>query len=245
MTDSHSTNTPPPTDKTSKAPGGFLGNLAFNILIPVVILSRFSGEESLGPTWGIVIALLFPIAYGLWDLRESGKINPFSVLGVVSVFLTGGISLLELDPQYIAIKEASIPGLIGLATLISLYTPYPLIKTLLFNDEVVDTERVNQALDEHDAHANFEVALRRATYLLAFSFFLSATLNYILAKVLLVSPPGTPEYSAELGKMTGLSFPVIALPCTVVMMAALFYLMRRVRQLTALELEQIFRLHQE
>ena len=45
--------------------------------------------------------------------------------------------------------------------------------------------------------------------------------------------------------MTGLSFPVIALPCTVVMMAALFYLMRRVRQLTALELEQIFRLHQE
>ncbi|MGY8776037.1 MAG: hypothetical protein ACKVLK_15055 [Spongiibacter sp.] len=70
-------------------------------------------------------------------------------------------------------------------------------------------------------------------------------MNYILAKVLLVSPPGTPEYSAELGKMTGLSFPVIALPCTVVMMAALFYLMRRVRQLTALELEQIFRLHQE
>ena len=111
---------------------------------------------------------------------------------------------------------------------------------------IIEPKKIlNQALDEHDAHANFEVALRRATYLLAFSFFLSATLNYILAKVLLVSPPGTPEYSAELGKMTGLSFPVIALPCTVVMMAALFYLMRRVRQLTALELEQIFRLHQE
>ncbi|WP_417765129.1 VC0807 family protein [Spongiibacter tropicus] len=220
-------------------------NLIFNILVPTLILTKFSDEGSLGPQLSIVIALAFPLSFGTWDFIQTRRANVFSILGFVSTLLTGGISLLELDPQYIAIKEASIPGLIGLATLISLYTPYPLIKTLLFNDEIVDTERVNQALDEHDAHANFEVALRRATYLLAFSFFLSATLNYILAKVLLVSPPGTPEYSAELGKMTGLSFPVIALPCTVVMMAALFYLMRRVRQLTALELEQIFRLHQE
>ena len=220
-------------------------NLIFNILVPTLILTKFSDESSLGPQLSIVIALAFPLSFGTWDFIQTRRANVFSILGFVSTLLTGGISLLELDPQYIAIKEASIPGLIGLATLISLYTPYPLIKTLLFNDEVVDTERVHQALDEHNAHADFEIALRRATYLLAFSFFLSATLNYILAKVLLVSPPGTPEYSAELGKMTGLSFPVIALPCTVVMMAALFYLMRRVRQLTTLELEQIFRLHQE
>lgn len=234
----------PPSAKGKPRHSAFT-NLIFNILVPTLILTKFSDEASLGPQLSIVIALAFPLSFGIWDFVQTRRANVFSILGFVSVLLTGGISLLELDPQYIAIKEASIPGLIGVATLISLYTPYPLIKTLLFNDEVVDTERVQQALSEHNAHADFEVALRRATYLLAFSFFLSATLNYILAKVLLVSPPGTPEYSAELGKMTGLSFPVIALPCTVVMMAALFYLMRRVRQLTALELEQIFRLHQE
>src|SRR5690606_41414891 len=71
--------------------------------------TRRSSDLSLS----IVFALAFPIGYGLWDLRQSGKINPFSVLGVVSVFLTGGISLLELDPQYIAIKEAAIPAIIG------------------------------------------------------------------------------------------------------------------------------------
>ncbi|HBN16265.1 MAG TPA: MFS transporter, partial [Pseudohongiella sp.] len=104
--------------------------MAFNIIIPVVILSRFNGEDSLGPSLSIVVALAFPILYGLWDLRESGKINPFSVLGVISVFLTGGISLLQLDPQYIAIKEAAIPGIIGLAVLISQRTRFPLVKTL-------------------------------------------------------------------------------------------------------------------
>jgi hypothetical protein len=62
-----------------------------------------------------------------------------------------------------------------------------------------------------------------------------------LAKVLLVSPPGSAEYSAELGKMTGLSFPVIALPCTLVMLCALFYLVKRIEKLTALSFDDIFR----
>ena len=45
------------------------------------------------------------------------KVNFFSALGIVSVSLTGGISLLELDPVYIAIKEAAIPGMLGIACL--------------------------------------------------------------------------------------------------------------------------------
>ena len=69
----------------------------------------------------------------------------------------------------------------------------------------------------------------------------SSDLNYALAKILLTSPPGTPEYSAELGKMTGLSFPVIALPCTIVMLGALFYLVKQIEKLTALNFEDIFR----
>ncbi len=35
-------------------------------------------------------------------------------LGLISVLLTGGIGLLELDPQWLAIKEAAIPGIIGI-----------------------------------------------------------------------------------------------------------------------------------
>ncbi|MDX1506008.1 MAG: VC0807 family protein [Spongiibacter sp.] len=234
-----------PNGAKAESQHNVLTNLLFNIIIPTLILTKLSDVDSLGPRLSIVVALAFPLGFGMWDFVQTRRANFFSILGFVSVLLTGGISLLELDAKYIAIKEASIPALIGLATLISLYTPYPLIKTFLYNDKVMDVDKVAEALKARDAEQDFEQSLRNATYMLAFSFFLSSTLNYILAKVLLVSPPGTPEYSAELGKMTGLSFPVIALPCTLVMMGALFYLLNRIRKLTSLGLEDIFRLHEE
>lgn len=216
-------------------------NLLFNIVIPTLIMTKLSDEDELGASLSIAIALAFPLAFGAWDFIKTRRANVFSALGFISILLTGGISLMELDPKYIAIKEAAIPAIIGLATLASMYTRYPLIRTLLLNDEIIDTEKVSEALAQRQCRADFDLALRRATYMVAGSFFLSSVLNYALAKILLVSPPGTPEYSAELGKMTGLSFPVIALPCTLVMMGALLYLFRQIKRLTDLELEQIFR----
>jgi hypothetical protein len=200
---------------------------------------KLSSEAYLGPKWSIVVALAFPIAYGCNDFFTRSKINLFSGLGIIGILLTGGISLLELDPAYIAIKEASIPAIIGLATLFSLRTRYPLIKTFLYNDKILQVEKIALSLKENDNEEAFEKCLVTATYMVAGSFFLSSTLNYILAKVILLSPPGTPEYTAELGKMMGLSFPVIALPSTIVLMAALFYLFRRIGQHTQLKLEDM------
>ena len=77
------------SNQAPKKQNGFFGNLAFNIVIPVVIMSNLSSDQYLGPAWSIVAALIFPIGYGLWDLKESGKVNAFSVLGIVSVILTG------------------------------------------------------------------------------------------------------------------------------------------------------------
>jgi len=66
-------------------------------------------------------------------------------------------------------------------------------------------------------------------------------LNYALAKYILVSAPGTEAYSEELGKMTALSFPVIAIPSTLVLMVALMYLLNGIQKLTHLQLEDIFK----
>lgn len=216
-------------------------NLVFNIVIPTLILTQLSAEDQLGPKWGIVVALAFPIVYGIKDYFRLHKINFFSALGVFSVMMTGGMSLLEIDPQYIAIKEAAIPAAFGIATLISLKTKYPLVRVFLFNDMVMKTEVVHEALEYRGTEAAFDSALVNASAMLAASFFLSSILNYVLARVLLVSPPGTEAYNAELGKMYALSFPVIALPAMLVMMAALFYLFRQIKLLTQLELEDILR----
>lgn len=217
--------------------GGFLANIAFNIVIPVVILSKFSGADDLGPAWSIVVALSFPITYGLWDLKQSGKINAFSILGIVSVFLTGGMSLLELDPQFIAIKEAAIPAIIGIAVLVTQRTKYPIVKMLILNEQVIKIEKLYAILSEKQATDTFEKILARASYIVAGSFALSSVLNYVLAKVILVSPPGTTAFTEELGKMTALSYPVIALPSMTVMMLAIWYLFSQIGKLTGESIE--------
>lgn len=232
---------PAPAAKATVKPKreSFLANILLNIVIPAVILSKLSNAQYLGPQWAVVVALSFPLGYGIRDFFRTRKINVFSALGFISILLTGGISLLQLDPQYIAIKEAAIPGLIGLATLFSVKTRFPLVKTFLYNDKVLKVDKIAVALKHFSAEARFEKVLQNTSYMVAASFFLSSVLNYVLAKILLISPPGTEAFNAELGKMTALSYPVIAVPAMIVMMGSMFYLFRNIRLLTQLTLEDV------
>ena len=218
-----------------------LVNLACNLLIPTLILTKLSSDSYLGIKLAIVIALSFPIIYGVHDFFSRGKLNFFSGLGVVSVTLTGGISLMELDAIYIAIKEASIPAIFGLATLLSLKTSQPLIHTILLNEAILDLQGINQALAKNGRTQDFDKLLVNASWILAGSFFLSSLLNYLLAVIILTAEPGTVAFNEQLGKMTALSFPVIALPAMLVLTADLFYLFRGITRLTGIPLEGIIK----
>lgn len=214
-------------------------NLLLNIILPTLILTKGSGEDALGPTWGILVALAFPIGYGLYDFSQSKKVNFFSALGVISVCLTGGISLLKLAPEYIAIKEAAIPGIIGLVCLGSTYTRYPLVRTFLYSDKIMQVDKVQAALEQAGNASAFEKSLKYASYMLAGSFFLSSALNYLLAKIVVVSSPGTEQYNSELGKMIAWSFPVITVPSMIVLLFTAYYLYRTITRLTHLTLDDI------
>jgi intracellular septation protein A len=227
--------------ETTPARESLLLNLGLNIVAPTLILTKLSGEAALGTTGALLAALAFPLGYGAWDFWRRRKYNLFSILGLVSVLLTGGISLLQLPPRYLAVKEAAIPGLLGLAVLISSKTRWPLVRSLLFNDAVLHTGRIQSALEARGATAGFEQVMSRATWLLAASFFLSAVLNYALASTLVTATAGSLEYNEQLGRLTALSYPLIALPATAVMAGALFYLFRRITQLTGLAFEDIVR----
>ena len=86
----------------------------------------------------------------------------------------------------------------------------------------------------HMSADQFESRLKHATWMLGGTFFFSSTMNYFLAIWLVTSPTGTAAFNEELGRMTLLSYPVIALPSTIMMMAVLFYLTRAIRQLAGL-----------
>ena len=75
-----------PQKETSKGPSqketpekenAFL-NFLLNLIIPVIILTKFSGNDYLGPLDGLIVALMFPIGYGTYDFVKRKNINFFS-----------------------------------------------------------------------------------------------------------------------------------------------------------------------
>jgi len=217
--------------------------LLVSIVIPSFILMKLSGDDALGATTALIVALAFPLGWGLFERLQYKKFNFIALLGLISVLLTGGIGLLQLDPQWLAVKEAAIPGLIGIAVLVSTRTRYPLIKTLLYSPTIMDVGKIKQKLDDRRNTAAFEVRLLNATYLLSGTFLFSAVMNYILAKWIVTSAAGSAAFNEELGQMTLLSYPVIAIPSMLMTMAIFYYLWRTIHGMTGLALEEILAVH--
>ena len=215
-------------------------DLLVSIVVPSVVLMKFSGDAYLGATGALILALAFPLCWGSFEFLKYNKFNFFALLGLVSVGFTGGIGLLQLDQQWIAVKEAAVPGLLGLAVLGSAWTRYPLIKTLLYSPNTLDVGRIQRKLDETCNTALFDARLLNATYMLSGAFFFSALMNYILAVWIVTSPTGSAAFNQELGRLTLLSYPVIAIPSTLMMMAILYYIWRTIHAMTGLSLEEVF-----
>lgn len=225
-----------PASKKKENP---LLSLAINIVLPSLILSKMSGDGSLGPEKALVFALSLPLGYGLWSFYQERKVNLIATLGLVNVLLTGVIGLFQLNKDWIAIKEASIPLLIALAILLTKGTRFSLVEKLLYNEQIIRKDRIEEQLQAQGTQALFQKRLGNATLLLSSSFLLSAVLNFALATWLIHSDPGTEAFNAELGKMNALSFPVIALPSMVFTGAALYYLVRSVKVCTGLDFSQV------
>jgi hypothetical protein len=187
----------------------------------------------------MLVALSLPVIYGAWEFVTTRHHNFVSILGFVSILLTGGLGLLQVDGVWFAAKEASIPGIIAIITLGSLRTSKPLIKLLLYNDRVINVAKVEAALEQNNAQKQFAALMVKTTVILALSFVVSAVLNFFLAIWVLKAPAGTPEFNEQLARMTALSYPVIVIPSLIIMMVAVWILIRGLRQLTGLDVEQI------
>lgn len=223
----------------TKRPNNTLLELIFNIVIPSIILMKLSGSENLGSVNALVLALLFPLSYGLYDFIKNKSMNFISLLGFLSTLLTGGIGLFELDVEWLAIKEAAIPSVIGLVVLISGFWGKPLIAKILLNPVLFNLDLIYQTLSNQDKTDLFKAKIQRANHLLSITFVFSATMNYLLAKWIVVSPAGTTQFNEQLGEMTMLSYPVIAIPSMIMLCAIMFYVVKSIMKLTELQFDQI------
>jgi len=242
--------TPEPTPASPPAPNpsgppakpeNLLVNLAFNVALPAVLMAQLSKENRLGPVWGLIVALLFPLGYGVYDFVVRRKTNALSVLGTVGVLISGIFGIFKLGGIWFAVKDAAIPSVIGLVLLATMRSREPLVKTIFYNDTIMDVPRIESALQARGTAVGFGALLQRCSVLIALAFFVSGGLGFLLARLLLRSPGGTPEFNAELAKMHWLSVPVIMVPVMAMMMIALWQLVRGLRALTGLTTDEIFR----
>ena len=227
------------TKTQSKPANNTLLEIIYNIALPSIILMKLSGDDYLGSMYALVLALLFPLGYGLYDFIKNKSMNFISLLGFLSTLLTGGIGLFELDVQWLAIKEAAIPSAIGLVVLVSGFWGKPLIAKMLLNPMLFNLDLIYQTLADNGKTEEFKAKIQRANHLLAITFVFSATMNYLLAKWIVVSPAGTAEFNEQLGEMTMLSYPVIAIPSMLMLIAIMFYVVKTLTRLTKLNFEQI------
>ena len=227
--------------KPSPKPENMWLNLICNLAVPTLVLTKFSTDRWLGPVGGLVVALIFPISYGLYDFTVRKKANTLSILGFVSVLLTGGMGLFKADGFWFAVKDAVLPTCIGIFVLASMRSKSPLLREMIFNEQVVDVARVEAALAERGQTAMFEALLRRSSVWLAASFLASAPVNFALARYILRSPPGTPAFNAELGRMHVLVWPVIVVPSMIVLMVLFWKLLNGLAQLSGLTTDEILR----
>jgi len=185
--------------------------------------------------------------------------------------MTGGIWLLQLPTERVAIKEAMVPGIIWLVLLGSLYTGHNLVEKMFLG--MLDADKIFAKLENtkilkvqweenKNLSANFlqskldkksiqsqEISkmhlwtdgIRRLTRWIIASFALSTTLNYLLATWIVTSPSGTQAFNEEIGRLTGLSFPAIALPATIIMTVALTMFLMKLHKETGLEFEEMIK----
>jgi hypothetical protein len=233
-------------------------NLVFNLVLPILILRK--GDDWLGGIIGdwasvptdstlvssilLTIAVFFPIAYGAYDLVRRKKWNFLSILGAASALLTGGIGLIPGGTvSMFAIKEATLPALLGLLTIITLNTKRPLVKMLLYNPEIFQVDKIDYHLTKNGTALQFHQLLTKCTWLLAGAFGFSAILNYILARLIVITEPSVDKntFNDEIGVMMGWSFPVISLPCMFVSGYAIWLLIRGIKNCTGLNIEDAMR----
>ena len=219
-----------------------LANIGFNLILPVLILNKGSKWlPSLDPALIMVLALAFPVGYFIFDNQRRKKANLVSILGAVGVLLTGGISLMKLNPMVFAIKETLMPLLIGVAVVVSTKTKNPLIHALLYNPEIFDIDKIEKRLDTTEKKTAMQKLMLSCTWIIAASFLISAALNFFLTRIVVKTDPRIDQaaYNAEVGTQYWMSIVVIGACTLPITLYAMWKLFKGIEKLTGLKVEEV------
>jgi len=215
--------------------------LMVNIAVPTIVLTVLSKEKYLGPVLGLIIAVALPLGYGVYDGIRRKQVNFYSLVGLISVLLTGVFGLFKMDPLWFASKEAVMPLIFAAAILLSHAHHTPFIRSLFLQPELVNQKLLERCLaDNPPRQFAFSRLLFQASLMLSGTMVLSSFANFFLAMHFVGgTEPGSEEYTAGIGKATGMGFLVIGLPMVIAMLGVFWFVMRGLVRVTGQELADL------
>jgi hypothetical protein len=217
-----------------------LADLALTVVLPSLVLDQLSAPERLGPAGALIVSLLFPVGYAGWCWWKRSGWNLFSIIGFITVLLSGGLGLLKLDAFWFALKESAMPLALGAAFPLSHVFGKPLINALVMQPHVINLPAVGAALSTPEKNAAYQAALHRGSWGIGLATIGSAAGNFLLALHLLGGKePGGEAFVKGIGTLNWASVLVIGLPLCAVMLAVFIWLIRRIQVITGLERDDL------
>jgi hypothetical protein len=234
------------TSTEHKSNSSSFSNIIFNIFIPVMILNKGT-KFGLTAVQAVLLALSFPLFFGLYSIIKEKKINYIALLGLANILVSGTLSILALGGIWFAVKEALFPLLIGGFVLGSSFTKSPFFKTLFLNPAAFNVTKIEEKLDTSDKKNTFELLMKHSTQWLSSSFLISAALNFILSLYIFTPLPEALSItekqellSKQLGQMTLYSMPMILVPMMIFVGLILYFAFKKTSSLTGLTMDDLF-----
>lgn len=193
----------------------------------------------------LIIALSFPITYGLWDYISQKNKSWMAILGVINISLSGGFALLQLSGSWFTIKEAAFPFFIGIFVWLSSKKEKSFFQILMLNPQIFNTKLLTQKVEENQAGSQLKSLFTRSNKLFAISFFLSALLNFVLAyKIFIPITEVDPHkiqaiLNSQVAKMNWMGFVVIALPLMLFSLYIFIDFFKRLKVFTQLNFQEL------
>lgn len=196
----------------------------------------------------LVVALALPIAYGVQDYIRRGHKNYVSLLGLFNILLTGGLALLSLGGAWFAVKETSLPLILGIIVFGSTWTENPAARVMFCNPQLLNMTLIEEKLRELGRTQDFLLLLKRTTLWLSSSFFISAALNLILAlrifkdiDVALAVDEHRRVLNEQIADMTAKGYLVIALPLMVFSAILIAIFLKKVSKMTETPIDNLMK----
>jgi len=221
-------------------------NILFNIIVPVLILNKGT-KFGLTPIQALLIALSFPLGFGLYSLLKEKKVNYISILGLANILVSGILTILALGGIWFALKEAAFPLLIGVFVYFSSFSKSPFFESLFMNPTAFNVTEIDNRLDTPEKENAFESLMKKSTQWLSLSFVLSAVLNFGLAYYIFKPLPDFMSetekqdlLNQQLGQMTMYSMAVILIPMMIFVGLILYFAFKKTTQITGLSMDELF-----